>query len=58
MKPQHFLPVHGEFAFLKEHELLGKASGIRHTAVSSHDISSFMVDYIFVFNKFLIEGHP
>jgi hypothetical protein len=33
VKPQHFLPVHGEFAFLKEHELLGKASGIRHTAV-------------------------
>ncbi len=35
VKPQHFLPVHGEFAFLKEHELLGKASGIRHTAVCS-----------------------
>uniref|UniRef100_A0A7I4C488 Metallo-beta-lactamase domain-containing protein n=1 Tax=Physcomitrium patens TaxID=3218 RepID=A0A7I4C488_PHYPA len=33
VKPQHFLPVHGEFAFLKEHELLGKAQGIRHTAV-------------------------
>lgn len=35
VKPQHFLPVHGEFAFLKEHELLGKANGIRHTTVSS-----------------------
>ncbi|BFI30298.1 ribonuclease J [Marchantia polymorpha subsp. ruderalis] len=33
VKPQHFLPVHGEFAFLKEHELLGKANGIRHTTV-------------------------
>ena len=33
VKPQHFLPVHGEYAFLKEHELLGKANGIRHTAV-------------------------
>ncbi|CAM6097811.1 unnamed protein product [Calypogeia fissa] len=33
VKPQHFLPVHGEFSFLKEHELLGKANGIRHTAV-------------------------
>ncbi|KAL3693663.1 hypothetical protein R1sor_007314 [Riccia sorocarpa] len=33
VKPQHFLPVHGEFAFLKEHELLGKAQGIRHTTV-------------------------
>lgn len=33
VKPQHFLPVHGEYAFLKEHERLGKESGIRHTAV-------------------------
>lgn len=34
VKPQHFLPIHGELLFLKEHELLGKANGIRHTAVS------------------------
>ncbi|MCO5607993.1 hypothetical protein L7F22_062195 [Adiantum nelumboides] len=33
VKPQHFMPVHGEYAFLKEHERLGKDSGIRHTAV-------------------------
>ncbi|KAL8118464.1 ribonuclease J-like isoform X1 [Apium graveolens] len=33
VKPQHFLPIHGELLFLKEHELLGKANGIRHTAV-------------------------
>ncbi|XP_039017159.1 ribonuclease J-like isoform X2 [Hibiscus syriacus] len=33
VKPQHFLPVHGEFVFLKEHELLGKSTGIRHTTV-------------------------
>eukprot|EP00252_Welwitschia_mirabilis_P010958 TRINITY_DN2467_c0_g2_i1.p1 TRINITY_DN2467_c0_g2~~TRINITY_DN2467_c0_g2_i1.p1 ORF type:complete len:972 (+),score=187.63 TRINITY_DN2467_c0_g2_i1:36-2918(+) len=33
VKPQHFLPVHGEFAFLKEHELLAKSIGVRHTAV-------------------------
>ncbi|KAF7833968.1 ribonuclease J-like isoform X1 [Senna tora] len=33
VKPQHFLPIHGELLFLKEHELLGKSSGIRHTAV-------------------------
>ncbi|KAH9325117.1 hypothetical protein KI387_005295, partial [Taxus chinensis] len=33
VKPQHFLPVHGEFAFLKEHELLGKSTGIQHTSV-------------------------
>lgn len=33
MKPQHFLPIHGELLFLKEHELLGKSTGIRHTAV-------------------------
>ncbi|KAH7444747.1 hypothetical protein KP509_02G090000 [Ceratopteris richardii] len=33
VKPQHFMPVHGEYAFLKEHERLGKDSGVRHTAV-------------------------
>ncbi|KAH6807873.1 RNA-metabolising metallo-beta-lactamase family protein [Perilla frutescens var. frutescens] len=33
VKPQHFLPIHGELLFLKEHELLGKSTGIRHTAV-------------------------
>ncbi|XP_039059327.1 ribonuclease J-like isoform X2 [Hibiscus syriacus] len=33
VKPQHFLPVHGELVFLKEHELLGKSTGIRHTTV-------------------------
>ncbi|KAL6899180.1 hypothetical protein ACP4OV_005838 [Aristida adscensionis] len=31
VKPQHFLPVHGELLFLKEHELLGRSTGIRHT---------------------------
>jgi mRNA degradation ribonuclease J1/J2 len=34
VKPQHFLPVHGEYLFLKEHESLGKSTGIHHTAVS------------------------
>lgn len=34
VKPQHFLPIHGELLFLKEHELLGKSTGIQHTAVS------------------------
>ncbi|KAK6148103.1 hypothetical protein DH2020_019015 [Rehmannia glutinosa] len=29
VKPQHFLPIHGELLFLKEHELLGKSTGIR-----------------------------
>ncbi|KAB1217349.1 Ribonuclease J [Morella rubra] len=33
VKPQHFLPIHGELLFLKEHELLGKSTGIRHTCV-------------------------
>ncbi|KAK8990835.1 hypothetical protein V6N11_028793 [Hibiscus sabdariffa] len=33
VKPQHFLPIHGELVFLKEHELLGKSTGIRHTTV-------------------------
>ncbi|TKY55313.1 Ribonuclease J [Spatholobus suberectus] len=33
VKPQHFLPIHGELLFLKEHELLGKSTGIWHTTV-------------------------
>ncbi|XP_057970235.1 ribonuclease J isoform X4 [Malania oleifera] len=33
VKPQHFVPIHGELLFLKEHELLGKSIGIRHTTV-------------------------
>ncbi|KAJ6386856.1 hypothetical protein OIU78_016729 [Salix suchowensis] len=33
VKPQHFLPIHGELLFLKEHELLGKSTGIHHTTV-------------------------
>ncbi|KAG0484859.1 hypothetical protein HPP92_008938 [Vanilla planifolia] len=33
VKPQHFLPIHGELLFLKEHELLGRSTGIKHTAV-------------------------
>ncbi|VFQ92859.1 unnamed protein product [Cuscuta campestris] len=33
VKPQHFLPIHGEFLFLKEHELLGRSTGIRHSTV-------------------------
>lgn len=33
VKPQHFLPVHGELLFLKEHEQLGRSTGVHHTAV-------------------------
>ncbi|KAF6161431.1 hypothetical protein GIB67_009310 [Kingdonia uniflora] len=33
VKPQHFLPIHGELLFLKEHELLGRSTGIQHTTV-------------------------
>ncbi|XP_021775918.1 uncharacterized protein LOC110739752 isoform X1 [Chenopodium quinoa] len=33
VKPQHFLPIHGELLFLKEHELLGKSTGVNHTTV-------------------------
>ena len=34
VKPQHFLPVHGEFAFLKEHEQLARRhAGVRHSTV-------------------------
>jgi hypothetical protein len=36
VKPQHFLPVYGEFAFLKEHELLGKAQTLQY--VISHQL--------------------
>ena len=36
VKPQHFLPIHGELLFLKEHELLGRSTGIRHTTVSQY----------------------
>lgn len=33
MKPQHFLPVHGEYAFLTEHAELAQEAGIRSTSV-------------------------
>ena len=33
LKPEHFLPVHGEFAFLKAHEALARQSGVQHTTV-------------------------
>ena len=33
LHPEHFLPVHGEYAFLKEHEALARSVGVRHSAV-------------------------
>ena len=34
VKPQHFLPVHGEYAFLKEHEQLARRhAGVHHSTV-------------------------
>lgn len=33
LKPEHFLPVHGEYAFLKAHEQLARQSGVAHTTV-------------------------
>ncbi|CAI5464643.1 unnamed protein product [Closterium sp. Yama58-4] len=36
VQPQHFLPVHGEYAFMKEHQLLAQRQGIRHTTVISN----------------------
>lgn len=33
LKPEHFLPVHGEYAFLKAHEQLARQSGVMHTTV-------------------------
>ena len=33
VKPQHFLPVHGEYAFLTAHAQLAQDVGIRNTSV-------------------------
>lgn len=33
MKPQHFLPVHGEYAFLCEHAQLAHEAGCNFTSV-------------------------
>ena len=33
LHPEHFLPVHGEYAFLKEHEALARRCGVRHSTV-------------------------
>lgn len=49
VKPQHFLPVHGELLFLKEHELLGKSTGIRHTAVSCMVLFGCLINNAYCF---------
>lgn len=33
VKPQHFLPVHGEYAFLCAHAQLAQDTGIKRTSV-------------------------
>ena len=33
VKPQHFLPVHGEYSFLCAHAELAQQQGLRHTSV-------------------------
>lgn len=33
VKPQHFLPVHGEYAFLCAHSQLARDIGVRNTSV-------------------------
>ena len=33
VKPQHFLPVHGEYAFLCAHAALARETGVTHTSV-------------------------
>ena len=33
VQPQHFLPVHGEYAFLQEHAALARQNNVKHTTV-------------------------
>eukprot|EP00793_Prasinoderma_coloniale_P002031 PRCOL_00002539-RA len=33
VQPQHFLPVHGEYAFLQEHAALARQCNVKHTTV-------------------------
>ncbi|XRA98866.1 ribonuclease J [Pycnococcus provasolii] len=33
IKPQHFLPIHGEYAFLRAHEQVARETGVQHTQV-------------------------
>ena len=33
VKPQHFLPVHGEYTFLKAHAAMARDIGIKNTSV-------------------------
>lgn len=43
VKPQHFLPVHGEYSFLVEHARLAKErAGVLFTEVSTFPISPFL----------------
>ena len=54
VKPQHFLPIHGELLFLKEHELLGKSTGVRHTTVSFKVLIQIIIQQsIRVWNNYL-----
>lgn len=58
VKPQHFLPIHGELLFLKEHELLGKSTGIRHTTVSlSPKICGIMVDRYSIHHMYITHNN-
>ncbi|GFZ11943.1 RNA-metabolising metallo-beta-lactamase family protein [Actinidia rufa] len=54
VKPQHFLPIHGELVFLKEHELLGKSTGIRHTTLADDMINIDAPENLFFHLSFLL----
>ncbi|KAF7835119.1 ribonuclease J isoform X2 [Senna tora] len=57
VKPLHFLPIHGELLFLKEHELLGKSTGIRHTAVFKNG-EMLGVSHLRIEESFLMVLYP
>lgn len=46
VKPQHFLPVHGEFSFLCEHARLAReTAGVQYTQVRSGAASPSWIIY-------------
>lgn len=51
VRPQHFLPVHGEYSFLVEHARLAKErAGVQFTEVRSH------MPYVFCCSLFALRA--